>query len=363
MQKKLIIFIPSIEGGGVEKNLFLISNYLKDKIDNISIITISNKFKNKFPGKIKFISPKAGFWNYIGRRKKFFVGLFLLFWEILKDRNILVLSFQGNIYCTLLCKLLGIKIIVRSNSAPDGWSQNKFKYLVFKYVLKRADKIIVNSRDFKKKFNSKFKIHAECIYNPLNKNEIIKMSKVKNKFRFDKKKLNLINVGRYSDQKDQLTLLKAVNRIKDKIKFNLLLVGRGVEKDNLKRYVYDNNLSKQVQLINFQNNPFNLIKSSDIFILSSLYEGLPNVLLESQVLKRFIISSNCPTGPREILLNGKAGFLFKVGDYIKLSNLILNYSKNKKLLSKKILIGYKNLNRFDYNKNLKKYLNIINSLI
>ena len=94
MQKKLIIFIPSIEGGGVEKNLFIISNYLKEKINNISVITISNKFKKRFTGKINFISPKANFWNSIGRRKKFFVGLLLLFIEILKDRNILVFSFQ-----------------------------------------------------------------------------------------------------------------------------------------------------------------------------------------------------------------------------------------------------------------------------
>ena len=358
MQKKLVIFIPSIEGGGVEKNLFIISKYLKDKIKNISVITLSNRYKNRFVG-INFISPKANFWSKIGRRKKFFVGLFLLFLEILKNRNILVFSFQGNVYCTLLCKLLGIKIIVRSNSAPDGWSQNKLKYLVFKYVLGSADKIIVNSLDFKKKFKTKFKIHAECIYNPLNKNEIIKKSKIKNKFKFDKKKLNIINVGRYTDQKDQLTILKAVNRIKKKIKLNLLIVGRGVEKEKLTNFINENNLSKQVQLINFQKNPFNLIKSSDVFILSSLYEGLPNVLLESQVLKKFIISSNCPTGPREILLNGRAGFLFNVGDYIKLSNLILYYSKNRKSLSKKILIGYKNLNRFDQNKNLNMYYKLI----
>jgi len=363
MQKKLIIFIPSIEGGGVEKNLFIISNYLKDKIKSISVITISNKFKNRFLGKIRFISPKADFWNSIGRRKKFFVGLFLLFLEVLKDRNVLVFSFQGNIYCTLLCKILGVKVIVRSNSAPDSWSQNKFKYLIFKYVLKSADRVIVNSLDFKKKFKTKFSVNAECIYNPLNKREIIKKSKFKSKIKFDKKKLKLINVGRYTNQKDQLTLLKAVNRIKNKIKFNLLLVGRGIEKENLTKYIQENNLSKHVKLIDFQNNPYNLIKSSDVFILSSLYEGLPNVLLESQVLKKFIISSNCPTGPREILLNGKAGFLFNVGDYVKLSDLILYFSKNKKSLSKKISIGHKNLNRFDYSQNLKKYLNIVNSLI
>ena len=78
-------------------------------------------------------------------------------------------------------------------------------------------------------------------------------------------------------------------------------------------------------------------------------------------MKKFIISSNCPTGPREILLNGKAGFLFKVGDYKELSNLILYYSKNKKFLSKRISIGYKNLDRFDYSLNLKKYFSSISA--
>ena len=361
MIKKLLIFIPSIEGGGVEKNLFIISDYLKDKINNISVITISNKFKNRLSSKIRFISPKANFWNSIGRKKKIFLGLILLFFQILKDRNVLVFSFQGNVYCTLLCMLLGVKVIIRSNSAPDVWSHNIIRHYIFKFVLKKADKVIVNSLEFKKKFKTKFEIDAECIYNPLNKKEVIQKSKINSKIKFDKKKLKLITVGRYVNQKDQLTLLKAVNIIKNKIKFNLLIVGRGVEKENLIKYIHENNLSRNVKLINFQDNPFNLIKSSDVFILSSLYEGLPNVLLESQVLKRFIISSNCPTGPREILLNGKAGFLFNVGDHVKLSKLILYYSKNKKSLSKKVLIGYKNLNRFDYARNLKKYLKIIES--
>lgn len=362
-QKKLIIFMPSIGDGGAEKNLFIISNYLKDKIKDISLITVSKKFKNRFSKKIKIISPRSNFWDTLSRRKKFIIGLYLLTLQIMKNKNLLVFCFQANIYCTMLCKLLGVKIIVRSNSAPDGWSQSIYKFFCYKYILKLADKVIVNSLDFKKKFKVKFNINAVCVYNPLNKKEIIKKSKYKNQIKFDKKKLNLINVGRYADQKDQMTLLKAVNIIKDKIKFNLLIVGKGSEKKNLINYIRSNNLIKKVQLKNFQNNPFNLIKSSDVFVLTSKYEGLPNVLLESQVLKKFIISTNCPTGPREILLNGKAGFLFNVGDYKKLSKLILNYSKNKKILSKKILIGYKSLNRFDYKHNLESYFKIISSLI
>ena len=358
-QKRLIIFIPSIEGGGVEKNLFIISDFLTKKINDISLITISKRFKKKFNKKIKFISPKLNFWDSLGRRKKFFVSLFLLLIEIFKDRNLTVFCFQGNIYCTLLCKLFGIKIVVRSNSAPEGWSQNIFKFYCFKYIFKFADEIIVNSLDFRRKFYKKFNLKTLCIYNPLNKKEIVLKSKIKPKIKLNKKKVNLINVGRFTDQKDQITLLKAVNLLKDKINFNLLIVGYGKKKNFLLNYINENNLQKKVKIVPFQTNPFNLIKASDIFILTSLYEGLPNVLLEAQVLKKFIISSNCPTGPREILLNGKAGYLFRIKDYQNLSKLILKILENKKIMNKKIDIGYKNLDRFNYELNLNKYYKTI----
>ena len=362
-QKRLIIFMPTIEDGGVEKNLFIISNYLKDKIKEITLITISKEFKNKFSKKIKFVSLKSNFWNNLGRRKKFIVSLYLLSLDIIRNKNSIVLCFQGNVYCTILCKLLGVRIIVRSNSSPKGWSQNIFKFFCFKFIFGLADKIIVNSLDFKREFKSKFKLDAVCIYNPLNKKEIIRKSNIKNSIKLDKNKLNLINVGRLVDQKDQMTLLKALNRIKDKINFNLIIIGKGEEKIKLLNYIYKNDLSKYVKLLKYQNNPFNLIKSSDIFLLTSLYEGLPNVLLEAQALKTYIISTNCPTGPREILLNGKAGSLFKVGDHKSLSNLLISFFKNKKKYSKKILIGYKNLHRFDYKNNLDSYLKEINSIM
>ena len=354
-QKRLIIFMPSIEGGGVEKNLFIISDFLTKKINDVSLITISKNFKKKFNKKIKFISPQLSFWNSLGRRKKFIVSLFLLLIEIFKDRNLTVFCFQGNIYCTLLCKLFGVKIIVRSNSAPEGWSQNILKFYCFKYIFKFADEIIVNSLDFRRKFKNRFNLKTLCIYNPLNKKEIITKSKIKPKIKFSKKKINFINVGRFTDQKDQITLLKAINLLKDKIKFNLLIVGYGKQRNLLLSYINENNLQKKVKIVPYQTNPYNLIKSSDIFILTSLYEGLPNVLLEAQVLKKFIISSNCPTGPREILLNGKAGYLFKVKDYQILSKLILKILGSKKIMYKKIEIGYKNLDRFNYELNLNKY--------
>ena len=80
------------------------------------------------------------------------------------------------------------------------------------------------------------------------------------------------------------------------------------------------------------------------------------------VLNKFIISSNCSTGPKEILLNGKGGLLFKIGNYKELSKQIQFYTKNKKKCKNMLKFATNNLNRFDYNKNLEKYYNLVYSV-
>ena len=82
-------------------------------------------------------------------------------------------------------------------------------------------------------------------------------------------------------------------------------------------------MNDKILLINGINNPYPYIKHCDIFLLSSNYEGLPNVLLEAQCFKKIIISTKCPTGPQEILLNGKAGIFFKMNDFKDLSKKII----------------------------------------
>ena len=116
-------------------------------------------------------------------------------------------------------------------------------------------------------------------------------------------------------------------------------------------------------IISFQKNPYKYLRLADVFLLTSKFEGLPNVLLEAQCLKKYIISTNCPTGPIEILLNGTLGDLIKIGDYKNLSKKINFYINNKKKIKKKIINAYKNLNRFDYNYNMNKYHKIIKNYI
>jgi glycosyltransferase involved in cell wall biosynthesis len=363
INKKILFFMPSIEGGGVEKNLFIVSNHFSKKFKNVDLITTSIEFKNKFNKKINIISPKKNFWKKYGRKVRYSICLILLIKTLLKNRNIKVFSFQANIYCLIVCKLLNVKIVVRSNSAPIGWSKNFLKKFIFKKLLKLADITMVNSIEFKKELQRNFNVESKVIYNPLNKEEIIKLSKKKiNDSFFKRNTLNIINVGRFTDQKDHLTLLKAINLIKNKINLRLMIVGRGINLISMKNYIDDNSLKKIVKIINFTNNPFPFIKKSNLFILSSTFEGLPNVLLETLVLKKFIISSKCQTGPSEILLNGKGGLLFDVKNYKKLASKILYYFHNRNKCKKLLQNSLKSLHRFDSKKNLKKYQDLFKKL-
>jgi glycosyltransferase involved in cell wall biosynthesis len=139
----------------------------------------------------------------------------------------------------------------------------------------------------------------------------------------------------------------------------MIIIGRGINKNSMVNFIKKNNLSKEVKIIPFQRNPYKFIKLCDLFILSSTFEGLPNVLLEATCLKKFVISSDCPTGPREILNGGKGGFLFKVGNYEELAKKIEKFYYGRKIYKKRTNYAYKNLYRFDYNNNLKKYLNLV----
>ena len=364
MQKKqLIIFMPSIEGGGVEKNLFIISNFLSQNIKNVCLITTSTKQKKKIKN-IKIILPSLKIWEYCGRRIKYFICLYELIKVLFLNKRNLVFAFQANIYCIIICKLLNTKIIIRSNSSPSGWSKNIIKKKIFSFYLKLADKIIVNSLEFKKEFKKKFNINSICIYNPLNKKEVISLSKKKIFFPFFKnyKKLKIITIGRFTDQKDHITFLKSLNILKKEIKFRAIIIGRGINKTSMKRFIQDNDMNNFTKILDFKTNPYKYIKLADLFVLTSKFEGLPNVLLETACLKKFIISTNCPTGPKEILMSGKNGFLCKVGDPKDISKKILIYNNNKKLLKKKILNSFNGLSRFNYNLNLNKYLYLIKKI-
>jgi glycosyltransferase involved in cell wall biosynthesis len=359
MNKQLIIFNPSIEDGGVEKNLFLIANHIANKKIKVIIISADKNKRNRFNKSVKFVYPKNINFENSGRYKKYFYSLILLIKTIIFKKNVTVFSFQANIYTLLICKILGIKTIVRLNTAPQGWDHNFIKSKIYKFFIKKADGIIVNSLNFKNEVKLRYKVNSKLILNPFDFEHIKLLANKKIKKIFPDNVLRLINVGRLTDQKDQILLLKTVNLIKYKLKVYLIIIGKGQNYALLKKYINKNKLHNQIKLLGYKKNPFQYIKQSDIFLLSSKYEGSPNVLVEALFLKKHIMSTNCPTGPKEILKNGKLGKLFNVGDYKMLAKLLLSFKKERN----KTINYDKQLSIYNKEVNCKKYYDYIKKFI
>ena len=194
----------------------------------------------------------------------------------------------------------------------------------------------MNSKEFQKEFKNKFSVNTHLIYNPLNKLEIIKKSKINKKISFPffrNKNFKIINIARLTDQKDHLTLIRALNIVVKKIDVRMLIIGYGVNKSVIEKEIEYFKLKKFIKITDNRSNPYPYLRKSDLLVLSSKFEGLPNVILEAQTLK-YVISSNCPTGPKEILMNGKLGSLFNVGDYKKLASSIIDYSQKRNMIKK-----------------------------
>ena len=143
----------------------------------------------------------------------------------------------------------------------------------------------------------------------------------------------------------------------------LYLLGKVIKKKDIIEYSKKINFKNNLHILNFKKNPYPYLLKSDLFILTSNYEGLPNVLLEAMMLGIPIISTNSPSGPREILLNGKAGFLIHRNDHKSLSNKINLFIKNSNIFKQKKNFYKKSLKRFSPKKSLEKYTKIVQSFI
>ena len=123
------------------------------------------------------------------------------------------------------------KIIIRSNLSPQGWEGSYFKTQIFKYLLSKADLIIVNSDDFNREMRKFYGIKSTTIYNPINGNKYLNYQNTKKIKFFKEKTINLINVGRFVHQKNQIELLHAFLNLKNSIReYRLLIIGYGPEK-------------------------------------------------------------------------------------------------------------------------------------
>ena len=226
------------------------------------------------------------------------------------------------------------------NSIPK-LKKKKSKIERFGKRLEKYDKVIAICDEMKEELQEiypKIKDKIIRIYNPFDFSRITKMAEDENNLSEKQKELlkdrYCVMVSRLDTvQKDYETLMKAFKiAIKKGREEKLYIVGSGPDEDKIKKMIENYGIEKNVKLIGFTKNPYVWIKNSLFLVHSSKYEGLPTVLIEALICGKTIISSECPTGPREILKNGECGELFEVGNVKKLSEKLVNFFENSDLI-------------------------------
>lgn len=132
-----------------------------------------------------------------------------------------------------------------------------------------------------------------------------------------------VAVGRLTEQKDFPTLLDALAVCRRTVPLRLVILGEGEDRAMLTDQIERLGLSEAVKLPGFASNPYAHLGAADVFVLSSRWEGLPTVLLEALAVGTPVVSTDCPSGPSEILDNGAFGWLVPVGDANALATAIL----------------------------------------
>ena len=364
MKKGLILFYPSFERGGVEK---ILENLIKKNNKfNITLISSKNAKKTINLKKVNFIEVRSRIkipFIHV-RYMSAFNGLLTLL-EFLnnKSRNHIIHSMQSNVAAIIASIFKGNKVIIRNSENPIYsflYSEGKLFSLIsllLKYFFYNfADGIITNSKGSKKSLESFIfnKKKIVTIYNPY----LDKLNK--KKYKNTKNSKLLISIGRLQKQKDHETLIRAFSIFHKKYSdFKLLILGHGKLEINLKKLAKNLKIHNKIIFKGWVKNTLPYIKRSKIFILSSVYEGLGNVLIDAINHNIPCISTNCHSGPSEILLNGKGGYLVKIKSPKLLAKKISHCVDNYQEAIRKNQIARNNLSRFFIINQSKKYFDYL----
>lgn len=223
--------------------------------------------------------------------------------------------------------------------------------------------------------NTKFKLINENIFSEtkvhlvrdpvidLNKTHIQRNHKLPLEYSWLKDKKFVISIGRLSKQKNYKFLINNFKRILEKQSdLNLVILGHGEDRDVLEKLIKKKGLSKNVFLLGYQKNVYPFIENSLFFVLTSDWEDPGFVILESMFSRKIILSSNCESGPKEIIINNQNGFLYETRDdndfldkFFKVFNFHEDISKQKKIIFKGLLTC-KKFSQFSHFQQINKFL-------
>ncbi len=226
------------------------------------------------------------------------------------------------------------------------------------YLLRRPDRIAVPSEgvknDLAKNFNMPEK-KITVIYNGIDSDKVRKMAEELPDDADTYNGKTIITACRLNAQKDFNTLLTAFREVKEKIESRLIIVGGGELKDEIVNNAAKLGIGDDVIITGFQKNPFRFIKSADVFVLSSFFEGFGNVIVEAMALGVPVVATDCPSGPGEIIQHGVNGFLVPVKDHNKMADAIMSILTDKKTRDELAVNGIQRAEFFNAKTMLKEF--------
>ncbi len=333
MQKRIALFIPSLSGGGAERVAISLAKGFIAYGHQVDLILVSAKgpLLQFVPEEVRIIDLK---------KKRAIAGIIPLAKHLRKEKYDALISFLNNantvaVLAKLLANFKG-KVILTVHGMSflgflkEGGLKNIVLYFSMRLLYNKANMVVGVSSELTKELKQYLHLkNACCIHNPIDiidahtdyiDDEIINIKKGYDKI--------LIGIGRLIEVKNFHLLVRSFNDIHREQSAFLIILGEGAERPRLEKLINDLGISDRVILKGFVNNPHAYLKHADLFVLSSSWEGFGLVIAEALALGKTIVSTDCYTGPAEILENGKYGYLVPVNDQNKLSQAMIYSLRN-----------------------------------
>ena len=348
---KILIFNANLDGGGAENVITIITNNLFDKNNKIQLALAKKRGEY-----LSFINKKIKIINF--NKSRTLYCFFDLVKLINKEKPDYIFSsiVNSNIVSIILKRFFifrKMKVIIReSNHLSQKLGNEIFLNSILKFLsklfYKYSDTIIsptnVISNDLIENFDAP-KSKIKVIGNPSESKKIISLSKQRIKEKVPKN--YLIAIGRLTYQKNYEFLINSFYHFQKKIKnCDLIILGQGPDKENIMKQIHQLKLKKKIKLFGYKKNPFKYIKKSKMLVLSSRWEGYPNVLIQGMTLKKKIIATDCHGSSKAVL--GNNGTIIKTKNPIIFAKEISKVYNSK--ISSKILnnqnLATNNINKF-----------------
>lgn len=302
--KKICLVIPSLAIGGAERVVSNLANKFVDMGYDVKIVLFYNVKEYSVNCEVISLDLPAS--------KNIFRKIYNLFMRVWKLKQILekikpdlIISFLES--ANFVSILTGFGVIVSTRCNLDYLNFMDRLLVRYLYKKKNVKKVIAVSKGIEKSFNEEFGIfNTSVIYNPIIVNNNYNTA---NDLSFYKP--YILSVGRLTYQKNFKLLIESFGRSNSSLYINLIIVGDGEDRVMLEDKINTMNLNKKVFLVGKKNNVFDYYNNALFYVMSSRYEGFPNVLVEALYSGLPCISTDCPTGPNEIIIHGYNGLLVK----------------------------------------------------